>query len=781
MKRWMAFVCGVALAMGAAAGHGFPPEARAQSALDTEIPDYPVQPPDDDAEEILVFPEVKGTVSAKPLNGAPVPTLEKAGRLAKRREFQKAADMIAALPPTGENGQLAARAYVRGLALKELGQYAEAAALLRQAAPDQLLGDWALFSLMEGADAAGDAATLLTAADELFARFPHSPLAESALLLKAKLLKDTGLFAKAAVLLKELLGKGMRTPEKAYQLLAQCQEAMGEPRQAWTSWAAIWFNYPAAPFAEEAKAQMDRLKKESREFFPAASADDKMARVTALMQNRMYKEAEAYIKGLDKASFAPGHRAELYMHLGRAFERQGRKDDAVGAYLKAAKSNDRKLKGEALYRTARIYWNQDADEKTLAALAAVLKEAPGSDVAASANYVLARMDESAGRRPEAIRKFERTASVYPSSSVAEISLWYAGWLRFMDGDFAGAEAALQKLARRDEESSAAPMALYWEIRALQAQGKDFAQPLEKLQRKYPLSYYTLLMKGGDAISYQLPRDRPPLNDQVPETAVARIREGMARWAQKPALSEKGAWAYGAAQAWMRLGFTGRARDLLDRVAAETPGKREMLTWLAAQYYSAECYQCVFRVADAILKQDLEPEYLHFISLLIFPVAHWRAVASEAAANGIDPFLVLSVIRQESVFDPDIVSIADARGLMQIIPQTAERMAREKNMEGFTADQLHVPERNIALGAYYLAGLVKNENGELPLALATYNAGPNPVAKWKVRFPYDDAAVFVERIPYTETREYVKKVLRNYGLYRKVYLEQLGAARAHNRP
>ncbi len=773
MKRWGMLLCAAMVA--------FAPAARGQLLTDTEIPEYQPQTAAPVPQEIQPVPEAGEAVTPKPPAGAQPPSLGKAGRLAKKKEFLRAIEAIDALPEMEGGGEKAARAYIRGLALKETQQPAEAIPLLREAAADPLLGDWALLNAMEAYAASVQPAQVIAAADELIARFPWSPQAENAVLMKARALMDTGLYAKAEALLKGRPAKAWKAPERVYQLLAQCLEAEGKNTEAYAAWAEIWFEYPAAPFAADANIQMDRLKKSGNGIFPAISAGRKFSRAAALMQNRLYRDAMAYIKSLDKSAFTPGHRAELYLHMGRAMERLGNKDGAVDAYGQAARASGTKYRGEALSRIARISWNRDDNAKTAELLNKILKEYPQPDFAAPAVYMLGRLDESAGRRAEAVKKFERVAAVYPASPSAEIALWYAGWLRFMDGDYASAENTFQRLADRDENSNAAPMALYWIIRSRQARGTDSAAPLERLLKKYPLSYYSLLVNGG-GINYRAAAELPPPVDaELSEIVSARIRGGMGLFARKPPLSAKGAWAYAAAEAWLQIGFTGRARELLDMVSAETPWRRENRTWMAIQYYDAECFQCVFREADTILKETPEKEYLDFLSLLIFPVAHWRAVADEAAANKIDPFLILSVIRQESIFDPEIVSIADARGLMQVIPPTAARIARELGMESFTADQLQIPERNIAIGARYLAGLVKNEKGDLPLALATYNAGPNPVAKWKGRFPMDDTAVFIERIPYTETREYVKKVLRNYGFYRKVYAEQLGGARAQSIP
>jgi soluble lytic murein transglycosylase len=152
---------------------------------------------------------------------------------------------------------------------------------------------------------------------------------------------------------------------------------------------------------------------------------------------------------------------------------------------------------------------------------------------------------------------------------------------------------------------------------------------------------------------------------------------------------------------------------------------------------------------------------------IFPWPHRRAVEAEAREFGVDPLLLVALVRQESVFDPDALSPAGARGLAQLLPGTAAFTARGLDVT-FDAEWLSVPDLNLHLGAAHLAELLRRFGGRVEAAVAAYNAGMPPVARWLARPGGDDADVFIELIPYQETRGYARSVLRNRALYRALY-------------
>jgi len=144
--------------------------------------------------------------------------------------------------------------------------------------------------------------------------------------------------------------------------------------------------------------------------------------------------------------------------------------------------------------------------------------------------------------------------------------------------------------------------------------------------------------------------------------------------------------------------------------------------------------------------------------LRFPVAERDTVEREAAANGVDPAWAYALIRAESAWQPDVRSHANAYGLMQILPGTGQRMARQLGMNWRGTSMLLEPETNIRLGTRYLAQQAEQFGGSPWLASAAYNAGPTPVQRWLAERKSLPADVFIETIPYRETREYVARVL-----------------------
>ena len=154
--------------------------------------------------------------------------------------------------------------------------------------------------------------------------------------------------------------------------------------------------------------------------------------------------------------------------------------------------------------------------------------------------------------------------------------------------------------------------------------------------------------------------------------------------------------------------------------------------------------------------------------ILFPEPWWNTIQTESAKNNLDPYLVASLIRQESEFDPSAISYANAWGLMQIRP-TPEgvKLAREEGVSHFKAYQLLDPEMNIKLGTRYLRELMDRFGGVQEYALAAYNAGDSRVVDWQAAGPYSGMDEFVESIPFTQTREYVEAILRNEETYRAI--------------
>jgi soluble lytic murein transglycosylase len=168
-----------------------------------------------------------------------------------------------------------------------------------------------------------------------------------------------------------------------------------------------------------------------------------------------------------------------------------------------------------------------------------------------------------------------------------------------------------------------------------------------------------------------------------------------------------------------------------------------------------------------------PRYWEFL----YPLGYWELVKTQSRLQTLDPYLVVALIREESSFGERVVSPAGAVGLMQLLPKTAEQILKASGGPGQPAN-LDSPAANISLGTRYLAKMLEEFKGNWAMALAAYNAGPHQVRRWLQLWGYRADDEFIEEIPFSETQQYVKRVLGSYYRYRALYgaLEQTAASR-----
>jgi len=155
----------------------------------------------------------------------------------------------------------------------------------------------------------------------------------------------------------------------------------------------------------------------------------------------------------------------------------------------------------------------------------------------------------------------------------------------------------------------------------------------------------------------------------------------------------------------------------------------------------------------------------------YPLPHREYVFNYANQFRVDPYLVFAIIRAESEFKTQAQSARGARGLMQIMPETARWISEQMNRTDFEEEELDNPQVNIEMGCWYIADLIQEFGGRLPLAVAAYNAGRGNVRKWLVEGIWDGRKETVDDIPFAETKRYVKVVLTDYEIYRTIYSSQ----------
>jgi len=152
---------------------------------------------------------------------------------------------------------------------------------------------------------------------------------------------------------------------------------------------------------------------------------------------------------------------------------------------------------------------------------------------------------------------------------------------------------------------------------------------------------------------------------------------------------------------------------------------------------------------------------------LFPKPYWTDLKKFSSANALDPYMVASLIRQESEFNPAAQSNKNALGLMQLLPRVGKTVAKQEKLKHFSTQQLFTPAINLQLGTRYFRSMV-DQFGGFEYALAAYNAGDDRVKDWQAAGKYRDIYEFVESIPFTETREYVQAIMRNANVYRQLY-------------
>lgn len=396
--------------------------------------------------------------------------------------------------------------------------------------------------------------------------------------------------------------------------------------------------------------------------------------------------------------------------------------------------------------------------------------------AARAAFLLANLAHGRGEIDAARARYREAAERFPGTDHGGLARMRLGFLAFLEGshDQAGAHFRLYREAHASGGWSTA--SLYWEARARSAVGD--ASGARGLHRRVlgrdPLSWYgfrSAAHLGEEVLASALPEDA---------WAAAPASRGEGAAPSGPAAATGESWpdrpwdVPPEAEALLRrmdllrgLGWRGRALRELDHVdPTELAGGRlaELAGRLGTEGWTGPGIRLGWRAF-----QRSGGRWSPGLVRAVWPLPHDSAVVRAAEGRGLPAALVAGLVRQESGFDPTAVSSAGAVGLMQLLPSTARRLARREGMAPPASADLEAPDLNLELGTLYLAELLERFDGSLVGALASYNAGPQRWLRWR-DFPEAgvDPELLVERIPFAETRRYVKAVLRNARLYERVY-------------
>ena len=361
---------------------------------------------------------------------------------------------------------------------------------------------------------------------------------------------------------------------------------------------------------------------------------------------------------------------------------------------------------------------------------------------------------------KAAEYYSYLAAHFPGDKNAAAAHWRAGWLDYRQHLYPEAERIFDEQIRLYPGAVETVAALYWRARLYETLDHDAALASANYRtiiRAYQHYFYAQMARERLAeLGATQPASEPQLDrfEPAPEPhLVDAFPEDSPHLAKARLLANAGLNEYVA-----------------DEIKAD-PNSSSWSTLAEAQIYSSygEVYRGIHALKKALPNAASAP--IPSIPLaywrILFPEAWWDTIQAESAKNNLDPYLVASLIRQESEFDPSVISYKSAYGLMQLLPSVGKEMAHEEGMTHFAAFQLLDPVTNIRLGTRYLRQMLDKFGGVEEYALAAYNAGDYRVTDWQAAGPYAGIDEFVESIPFTQTREYVQAILRNEETYKAI--------------
>lgn len=644
-------------------------------------------------------------------------------------------------PGWGSSPGHAASYLRRGLALASAGQTAAAVLAFDEAAAAfPWLADWAHYFAAEAVAATGDTAEvryrLAQAGPALTTargwRFQARAARVSGDLLRARqVVRDAARSAGDA-----------STRAAAWALLGDLRLEAGDTIRAREAYRSAMEGAPGTISAIDAARGLSR----------ASPTPDELRMIGSIYlrhgnQARAISAFDAYLASGDGTA---EERARARLQVGRALFNAGRNADAERRLLQlATEPVAASVAAEALYLVGRAQHRQGRSAEGRQTFARLGDRYPDQAGAARGLFLLADLQHDALELESAAASYRRAATAWPALNEAELALMRLVGLEYLTGNYDGVVDAFEEYRRLHPAGRRLSQATYWAARAYSAMGRhdDAGALYRTLRRTDPLSYYGV--RAGAALgepALAIPMEPSPpgreRTDSLARSALGRV----------DVLAELGRWT----------DLAHEVERLRRHFAREDGGDYALAEALNERGYTLTAISIgwdIFRREGA-----WNTRLLH----VIYPFPFQALVAAEGHEQGVDPYLVAAVIRRESAFNPTVTSSAGAIGLMQIMPQTGRGLARAVGLRNYHTELLKEPELNVHLGVRYLASLISQFDAELPLVLSAYNAGPARAVRWRQLPERRDAELFMERIPFTETRDYVRHVKLHLALYRELY-------------
>jgi len=537
--------------------------------------------------------------------------------------------------------------------------------------------------------------------------------------------------------------------------LGRAYQMSGDTTHAAAVYRGLYVSFPLSVEAAQARTQMQAMGT------PPTAAERK-THADQLFNAKRYAEAAEEYHTIEKdgSGLSAGDHDALLIYAAACEMRLKRISRREVEKLPETKDDSAALKLYMLTELSRTENDQASHDELIARM---VKEYPTSRWLEEALYSGGNMYLLKHDPQQATYHYSLLVKMFPDSTYAASAHWRAAWMNYRLHNYAEAARLMDEQIQGYPAGIEVPSALYWRGRIYEDEEKNFGQAVNyyhALTASYINFYYALLAKQRLNV----------LKGQGTTTAPAAALSSV----RVPVVPELTGELPDNEPHLIKARLLANA-SLNEYIGPEIQASSTSSEWGALA--QAEIYSSYGETTRAI--QSMKHSGISFFALpldrvptiywkLLFPQPYWSDLVANSQKNGLDPYLVASLIRQESEFNAGVVSHANAYGLMQLLPSVGKSMAKKQGMKGFNANALLNPNINLQLGTENLRLVLERFGGQPEYALAAYNAGDVPVRQWMAVGDYKDIAEFVESIPYTETREYVQAILRNREIYRDLY-------------
>lgn len=634
---------------------------------------------------------------------------------------------------------------------------------LRKAVGEKLLREYVLYWQAQASIALGQKEEAIEQLQSILRDFPDSAMTDLTVTSLAQTALATG---KVDIALATLDVYPGTTAKPALLLLrAQAREKLStlkaeKPLAAATDYLDLYYRFPLNDEAKTAGQQLPALQSALGETFPGVPLQTQIARAEAFYMARRWRDASTEFAGLlPKLSGVDHQRADLRIvecevQLGGKLEQLG--DISL---------SDPELDAERVFAIAQAHRGLKLEPQLLADIDQLVARFPHSIWTADALFGVGNFYWVDLDRARAADFYRRSLEISPDGKNAPTAEWRLAWTAYLDRKPEAADM-LESYVRRFPQASYVQDALYWLGRSYERAGNmEHARNFYlAAANRFPLTYFGAKAAdrlrpepdgiGASPVNAADLRLTIPPAPPLPAFDVAGIHAAEERQARARALSDIAFDSSAELEYRAAYASTHSPKFLIDAGTAA----------IAAGHYGAG--MGAVRQAIPQLEARRIAEIPNGAWRAAFPLPYESSLRHEAARNQVDPMLIAGLVRQESAFESKAMSRVGAMGLMQVMPKTAVKLARQLKVR-YARARLTDPGYNLQLGSRYLANLIQTFSTP-EAALAAYNAGEDRVVQWTAGQNYLETAEFVESIPFTETREYVQIVIRNSDVYRQVY-------------